>query len=137
LTNGCLWAVPGSHRSPTRSRFMRNPNGPGTIFDPPLHSVAPYVLDGAESLPVAAGSLIMLHGNLVHFSHDNKSTSSRHAYSLHIIESERCHYPSANWLQRTDGDPFPSFDYRPNQHLLSSLLNSAIPNLRPSQSNTK
>lgn len=40
LKNGCLWALPGSHKSGTHSRFIRNPNAragsnaPKTVFEP-------------------------------------------------------------------------------------------------------
>lgn len=30
--NGCMWFVPGSHRGKIAKRFVRNPNGKGTVF---------------------------------------------------------------------------------------------------------
>ena len=31
--NGCLWAVPGSHKDGVKRLFVRNPNGEGTVFE--------------------------------------------------------------------------------------------------------
>ena len=45
------------------------------------------------------GSLILLHGRLPHYSCENKSEKSRHAYTLHIIDGN-ADYPKENWLQR-------------------------------------
>jgi len=104
--NGCLWAVPGSHKHGNKSRFVRNLQGTGTKFDPPGDVCS---TEGAVCLPVPKGSLVILHGDLVHLSHDNLSGSSRHAFTLHVIEGkEGVHYPKENWLQRSDGKSFPS-----------------------------
>ena len=47
---------------------------------------------------VKAGTLIVLHGSNVHFSHENSSAKSRHAYSVHYIDgSPDVVYPSDNW----------------------------------------
>src|SRR5688572_29065839 len=43
LENGCLWAVAGSHKAGTHSRFIRNPNHDAkakTIFHPFPQTVA-------------------------------------------------------------------------------------------------
>jgi len=142
LENGCLWAVPGSHKAGTHSRFIRNPRAGGpngnTIFDPHPQSVAVMraletlyqgravtteatysgaalqkMLDAhAVPLPVSAGALVILHGSLVHLSYDNKSAKSRHAYTLHVIESLGARYPKSNWLQRADSSMgFYDFSY--------------------------
>jgi len=49
-------------------------------------------------LEVKAGTLIILHGQLPHYSAANKSTKSRQAFSLHLVDQE-CHYAEDNWLQ--------------------------------------
>jgi ectoine hydroxylase-related dioxygenase (phytanoyl-CoA dioxygenase family) len=49
------------------------------------------------SLAVPAGSLVILHGSLVHLSHDNRSARSRHAYTLHATEALNTEYPKSNW----------------------------------------
>lgn len=57
------------------------------------------------ALPVPRGSVIVLHGALVHWSAQNRSPRSRHAYTVHMIEGS-LPYPRENWLQREDGKPF-------------------------------
>jgi phytanoyl-CoA hydroxylase len=111
LDNGCLWALPGGHAGPPRKRFHRTPEG-GTAFE--ILDDRPLPLDGMIPLEAAKGTCIVLHGLLPHASSANRSARSRHAYSLHVIESA-AHYRGDNWLQRgpdmpprgfaRDGDP--------------------------------
>ena len=51
------------------------------------------------ALEVKKGTLILLHGRLPHYSCENKSKKSRHAYTTHIIDGNAL-YPDTNWLQR-------------------------------------
>jgi phytanoyl-CoA hydroxylase len=54
--------------------------------------------EGAIPLEVPAGGLVILHGDLVHFSKDNRSGVSRHAFTLHSIETAyNVAYPAENW----------------------------------------
>ena len=53
-------------------------------------------------LPVAAGTLVVLHGLLPHGSAPNRSAQSRAAYTLHAVDG-RSHWSPRNWLQRDDG----------------------------------
>lgn len=112
LENGCLWAVPGSHRAvpAPRRRFVRNPDGPGTVFVP-ADDREPLSTDGAVPLPVPRGSLVLINGSLVHFSHPNKSDRSRHAFAVHVVDGA-CEYPADNWLQREDGGEHMRLDGR-------------------------
>ena len=105
VDNGCLWAVPGTHRGPLRQRFERNrlddpTAADGTVMvdldDEPLPGPD---TPGATPLEVAAGTMIVLHGLLPHWSGVNRSGVSRHAYSLHVIDGA-ADYPAWNWLQR-------------------------------------
>lgn len=105
--NGCLWCLPGGHRQPVKSRFRRE--GAGTItevFDP-----SPYDSDGAIPLPAETGTLVVIHGQLPHWSAPNRSERSRHAFTLHLIDGE-AEYPEDNWLQRPDM-PLLGFDSPP------------------------
>lgn len=110
LTNGCLWAVPGSHTAGVRRRFRRkhaDEGGSGTVFEP--EQEVTFDLTGAVPLEIPAGALVLLHSAVVHFSHANTSDKSRHAYSIHVIEGGKgVVYPADNWLQRSDGGPFPA-----------------------------
>ncbi len=102
LDNGCLWAAPGGHHGPLRQLFKRNAAGDGTFFEPldrtPMPTPPP---DGDDLVPleVPAGTLVVLHGLLPHWSGVNRSPVSRHAYSLHCV-SAAAEYPAWNWLQR-------------------------------------
>ena len=44
-------------------------------------------------LEVKKGSLVLLHGRLPHYSSENKSNKSRHAYTIHIIDGKST-YPN-------------------------------------------
>lgn len=96
LENGCLWAIPGGHKQGLRSRFVRAAEG-GTRFE--HFDLTPWPQDALVPLEVKKGALIILHGLLPHMSRANTSTQSRHAYSLHIIDSN-ARYDEKNWLQR-------------------------------------
>jgi len=50
---------------------------------------------------VSAGTLIVLHGTVTHWSAPNLSDDSRHAWTLHLIDGT-ADYPDDNWLQRPD-----------------------------------
>ena len=108
LQNGCLWAKPGGHRTSLRQLFKRagDSDDAGSIFevlDPaPLPSPADLV-----PLEVPAGTMVVLHGLLPHWSDINRSPTSRHAYSLHCI-SAAAEYPEWNWLHRSPEMPLRS-----------------------------
>ena len=110
LENGCLWAAPGGHRTSLRKTFRRlggpgpDGDGAGTEFDVHDASPLPAAPDDLVPLEVEAGTLVLLHGLLPHWSDVNRSAKSRHAYSVHCI-SAATDYPSWNWLQRTDAMP--------------------------------
>jgi phytanoyl-CoA hydroxylase len=106
LENGCLWAAPGGHRTTLRKVFQRNvPFGEpgsdesGTRFEVFDESPLPTPPDDLVPLEAPAGTLVLLHGLLPHWSDVNRSAKSRHAFSLHCI-SGAADYPAWNWLQR-------------------------------------
>lgn len=107
--NGCLWVAPGGQRGPLRRRFRRD--GAGVCFDEldatPLPG--PSVL---QPLPMRAGTLVLLHGLLPHWSGANRSPRRRLAYSLHCVEAD-VDYPAGNWLQRGPQLPFRRLDAGP------------------------
>jgi phytanoyl-CoA hydroxylase len=102
--NGCLWAIPGGQRHGLKSRWVRAPEG-GMKFE--VFDETPWLEDQLVPLEVAKGSLILLHGLLPHRSFENRSTRSRHAYTLHLIGATAS-YSDDNWLQRSL--PLRSFD---------------------------
>ena len=50
---------------------------------------------------VEKGALVLLHGRLPHYSKENTSNKSRHAFTLHVIDGNK-NYPKKNWLQRSN-----------------------------------
>jgi phytanoyl-CoA hydroxylase len=100
IENGCLWAIPGGHRSGLKSRWLRS--AAGMRFE--IYDHEPWPEDKLVPLEVSQGSLILLHGLLPHRSFENKSERSRHAYTLHLIHA-RAKYPADNWLQRSASMP--------------------------------
>ncbi len=100
-TNGCLWVQRGGHRTPLRERFVVA-DGAGRLE---RIDATPWPdADEAEPVEVEAGTLVVLHGLLPHYSAPNRSERSRHAYTLHAVDA-RARYSPANWLQRDASFP--------------------------------
>ena len=102
VNNGCLWVAKGAHKGPLRKIFKRNNNKMEmiTLNDLPFEKTN-------TPLEVKKGSLVLLHGRLPHYSCENKSSKSRHAFTLHVIDGQY-EYPKENWLQRSNM-PFKGF----------------------------
>ncbi len=95
LTNGCLWVEPGGHKGPLRERF--NLNGQTTNMVALDNTAWPTEKSG-QSVEVKAGSLVVFHGLLPHYSAPNRSTKSRQAFTLHVTDGVS-EYAPENWLQ--------------------------------------
>ena len=103
LQNGCLLVSPGSHLGTLRERYhYRNDELVMDILDPAPMEEADLPLE------VSQGTLVAFHGRLVHRSCANKSSKSRHAYTLHIIDGES-EYATDNWLRRGTDMPLRGF----------------------------
>jgi phytanoyl-CoA hydroxylase len=107
--NGCLWAEPGGHlgaRGVLRERFVRE----GRRVWMETLDETPWPSTDAQALPleVKAGSLVVFHGQLPHYSAPNRSAQSRHAYTLHVTDAAS-HYSPRNWLQRDENLPVQGF----------------------------
>ena len=113
--NGCLSFAKGSHkRTAVKTRFVRK-EGEGTGFEDVEGAKFPEGLEtealvkhegyGEEEVyelgEVKAGSLVLIHGNLLHKSERNLSGKSRFIYTFHCIEGENV-YDEKNWLQPPD-----------------------------------
>ena len=105
IENGCLWAISGGHRHGLKSRWLRTKEG---RMDFETYDPSPWPENELVPLEVSKGSLILLHGLLPHRSFENRSSRSRHAYTLHLIGAN-AKYPDDNWLQRSEGIPFRGF----------------------------
>ena len=109
--NGCLSFAPGSHRrAPVKERFVRKEDGSGTTFEKvegekcwprgfehEEEKEEEYVLGEVE-----AGTLVLIHGNILHKSERNLSQKGRIIYTFHCIEGEES-YDETNWLQIPGG----------------------------------
>lgn len=104
LANGCLWAVPGSHRDGAHFRRMcLDETRAATRFEGDEAAERSYPHESYRALPMNAGDLIVLHGAVVHKSLENTSERSRHAYSIHVVDGK---VPRSCWLQRPASLPF-------------------------------
>lgn len=113
LENGCLSFLPGSHKwAPISKRLVRKAGGTGTEMVPnqgPRFPPGEEYGEGAGVLArdedyvpgeVKAGSLVLIHGNLLHKSEKNVSQKGRIIYTFHIIEGvDDRKYDERNWLQ--------------------------------------
>jgi phytanoyl-CoA hydroxylase len=113
LENGCLWAAPGGHRAAGLRQVFRRSGAmgdhDGTHFEQLDETPLPSAPDELVPLEVEAGTLVVLHGLLPHWSGPNRSGRSRHAYSVHCI-SAAAEYPAWNWLQRPATMPLRRLD---------------------------
>jgi phytanoyl-CoA hydroxylase len=105
IENGCLWAIPGGHRLGLQSRWVRTEEG-GMRFE--TFGSETWSEDNLVPLEVSKGTLIVLHGLLPHKSLANRSSKSRHAFTLHVMSAD-CNYPKSNWLQRSPEMPLRGF----------------------------
>ena len=96
--NGCLWVQPGGHRSPLREIYQvdwAKREGQLSELDR-----APWPgEDEALAVEVEAGSVVMFHDHMPHYSSRNLSEESRHAFTLHVAEKSS-RWSGENWLQR-------------------------------------
>ena len=106
VENGCMWGLPGGHRLGLKRRFRRS--GDGVVFDELDPSPLPLPPEGYVPLEAPRGTLVLLDGLLPHWSAANRSTRSRIAYSLHVIDAA-AHYPADNWLRRSPDMPLRGF----------------------------
>lgn len=59
------------------------------------------------TLTDSSGTLVLIHGSVLHKSERNTSEKTRYAYTFHMIESAPLtKYDEKNWLQPTQETPF-------------------------------
>jgi phytanoyl-CoA hydroxylase len=106
LENGCMQFIPGGHRLPLKKRNYRGADGKlvtETLDD------SPWPEELRRSAEAPAGTLVIFDGRAPHLSAANRSSRSRHAYTLHVID-QRSNYPKENWLQRRQDLPLRGFN---------------------------
>ncbi|KAI4651804.1 hypothetical protein J4E93_002000 [Alternaria ventricosa] len=111
--NGCLSFAAGSHkRAAIEKRFVRTGHGTGFIDNEgarfpksvkqETNGEKEYEMVEKEERydmgEVKAGTLVLIHGNILHKSEKNTSSKSRNIYTFHVIEGEE-KYDERNWLQ--------------------------------------
>jgi len=107
LENGCLWGIPGGQMgSQPKAIFKRKPDGNGTITE--ILDDTPFDEDAKVPLEVKKGSVLAFGGLFPHMSFANRSSKSRHAFTLHVID-KTADYPADNWLKRPDTLPLRGF----------------------------
>lgn len=104
--NGALYAVPGSHKLPV-DYFMRRKVDENGKTITAFNKLKPdYDLSNSVCLEAKQGDLVWIHGSLVHYSFKNDSDKSRHALTLHSVETHNTEWDKGNWLQRPVNNPF-------------------------------
>jgi phytanoyl-CoA hydroxylase len=106
IENGCMQFIPGGHKLPLKKRNYRGADGKlvtETLDDTPWSE--------EQKVPVEAkaGTLVIFDGRAPHMSAANRSSKSRHAYTLHVVD-QNCRYPAENWLQRSADLPLRGFE---------------------------
>ncbi|KAI4275357.1 MAG: hypothetical protein L6R35_006274 [Caloplaca aegaea] len=115
--NGCLCVVPGSHRTvPLQKRCIIDSSGAVVFVDLEMPLLPSNLPDAGvetkqdrtkelvyEKLEVRAGTLVLMHSNLMHTSAANGSDRGRVAYNFGVAEGE-CEWPKDNYLQPYEGE---------------------------------
>lgn len=106
LENGCMWFAPGTHKSGIAGRLKRRCNGDSvdTVYEGGVPTTKP---EEFVSVPVRKGSLVLIHGEVVHKSGANCSDRSRNIYTFHLYDAGTSTWSEDNWLQPTEDLPFP------------------------------
>ena len=108
VDNGCLWFIQGSHKNGIHNgrRLIRNPDPNATPITTFTAAKAEYDEGEFVPVPIKKGSMIAIHGAVVHKSEDNDSDKSRHIYTFHFYEQHGAKWSEQNWLQPTEAGVF-------------------------------
>eukprot|EP00116_Pleurobrachia_bachei_P009123 sb/3469385/ len=103
--NGCLWFIPGSHKEPATLFMNRSKEGGECEFvgkkNDNFKRDEEYVC-----VPAKAGSLVIIHGDVVHKSYANTSENSRNAFTFHLYEGKGAKWADTNWNLPTEKGTF-------------------------------
>ena len=106
VENGCLWFAPGTHTAGIKRRMLRKEldgrveltfEGEDAVIDP----------EKFVPVPVKKGSMVLIHGEVMHKSQENTSARSRNIFTFHFYDAGTSEWCRENWLQPTDNVPFP------------------------------
>ena len=98
--------IPGAHKLPLKKRNYRKADGELVME---VLDDTPWAEENKVAAEAETGTLVIFDGRAPHLSAANRSSKSRHAYTLHVID-QKCRYPAENWLQRSDDMPLRGFD---------------------------
>jgi ectoine hydroxylase-related dioxygenase (phytanoyl-CoA dioxygenase family) len=79
--------------------MVRNTENDGIIFEGPEYT---FNEEDFLSCAIPKGTLVLIHGGVVHQSGPNKSDRARNAYTFHVIEGKNVVYDKRNWLQLSE-----------------------------------
>lgn len=112
IENGCIWLTPKSHNDPNvglKNRFRRTKEDYDRTELIPIIGDGKLSKEGGISIEAKCGDLLVIHGQLVHWSDANNSNDSRHALMIHCVDGQY-KWANDNWLQYEDGPrSFPKF----------------------------
>lgn len=103
VDNGCLWAIPGSHRRGVI--YPLRPHGSDEWDVTPGAYGFPEDEASAKAIAVKSGSLVVFNGYLLHGSHKNRSAGYRRALVNHYMSAESL-LPWSQGGRYPDGDDF-------------------------------
>ncbi len=104
LANGCLWMSPGGHRRALSEIYEVDwASRTGTLRD--MEAIPWPSPEQAVAVEVPVGALVIFHDHMPHYSSQNKSNRSRHAFTMHFADA-RSAWSAKNWLQRPQLGPF-------------------------------
>lgn len=95
-------------------RFVRkqphNPDAGTTFHHLSEQEESNWSEKDAQVAECKAGTLVLIHGSVLHKSEKNLSDKSRFIYTFHMIEGDqtKAKYDDKNWLQPSKAYPFPS-----------------------------
>ena len=102
--NSCLEFIPGSHlNNDNPVRWSRVGDKMKFVKHSKQFTDNKSLLDSKQFTRLTKatcpkGSLILIHGEVIHKSAGNSSDKSRYAYTFHIIETCNTVFPETNWL---------------------------------------
>jgi len=112
-----MWGIPGSHKTTPVNYFMKadrkkvlDKDGNFLNYESSVRyepeDPQKYEIKGEVPLEMKKGSIVLFDGSFVHYSDHNHSDKRRHAFTMHMVESENTTWDKENWLQRTEENPF-------------------------------
>ena len=95
-----MWGLKGLGKYVPVTYFMKkrmNAKGEEEIF---YEGTRPD-FDVTEGVPIEVpkGSAVLLHSENVHYAPQNLSDKSRHAFTIHFMDSAKSTWDKDNWLQ--------------------------------------